>query len=131
MMIRWSCLLSLLIWTASVRVTQTSAVVDAEECPVGEDGVCEQPLCTDKHSECQPWAAEGECTENPRFMLFECQAACNMCGKTIEQIHVEVTQVLDAKEREEQRLEELVYTQNSMLRICCKNVLHVQKMTHL
>jgi hypothetical protein len=105
-MTRWSWLVSLLLWTASVPVTLTlAAAADEEECTVGEDGVCE-PLCNDKHRECKPWAAAGECAENPRFMLFECQAACDMCGKTTTQIQEEVVQALEAKEKEQQRLEE-------------------------
>jgi ShK domain-like len=120
-MIHGPWLLPLLLLTASFTITFALAV-EEEECVIGEDGICE-PICNDKHSECKAWAAVGECAQNPRFMLFECQSACNMCGKTVAQIETDVVQALETKEKEEQRLEELVETPAVL--ICCGNGLKV------
>ena len=36
--------------------------------------------CTDKHDrECRKWAQQGECDNNPNFMLHECRASCMVC----------------------------------------------------
>jgi len=35
--------------------------------------------CTDSNEECHPWAKSGECANNPRFMLDNCQASCRVC----------------------------------------------------
>ncbi|KAK8378712.1 hypothetical protein O3P69_009429 [Scylla paramamosain] len=35
--------------------------------------------CEDDNSECQYWAAEGECVANPRWMAPHCRRACQQC----------------------------------------------------
>jgi len=36
--------------------------------------------CDDTDSRCGGWASEGECDNNPRWMMRNCKAACNNCG---------------------------------------------------
>lgn len=45
-----------------------------------DDGVYDDD-CTDKHPDCQSWANEEECDENPRFMLSDCRRACRACER--------------------------------------------------
>ncbi|GAB5371648.1 hypothetical protein AAMO2058_001598000 [Amorphochlora amoebiformis] len=35
--------------------------------------------CRDLRQECGTWAREGECSNNPRFMLETCRVSCNSC----------------------------------------------------
>lgn len=37
-------------------------------------------LCVDEDKRCGAWADAGECTNNPRFMLQNCQKSCNSCN---------------------------------------------------
>ncbi|KAL3780752.1 hypothetical protein ACHAW5_006422 [Stephanodiscus triporus] len=39
--------------------------------------------CVDKEPRCAYWAAEGECEENPDYMLVECQLSCNSCPEPL------------------------------------------------
>lgn len=36
--------------------------------------------CVDKNSQCGGWAAIGECTKNPDYMLENCKKSCKKCG---------------------------------------------------
>eukprot|EP00441_Pelagodinium_beii_P047771 CAMPEP_0197621884 /NCGR_PEP_ID=MMETSP1338-20131121/2316_1 /TAXON_ID=43686 ORGANISM="Pelagodinium beii, Strain RCC1491" /NCGR_SAMPLE_ID=MMETSP1338 /ASSEMBLY_ACC=CAM_ASM_000754 /LENGTH=258 /DNA_ID=CAMNT_0043191455 /DNA_START=67 /DNA_END=843 /DNA_ORIENTATION=+ len=36
--------------------------------------------CTDENQYCSTWAAEGECHQNPGYMLFSCAKSCGKCG---------------------------------------------------
>ncbi|XP_076436010.1 uncharacterized protein LOC143275643 [Babylonia areolata] len=42
--------------------------------------VCIVNCCEDKNAMCQEWAARGECTNNPAYMLPNCQISCQQCG---------------------------------------------------
>jgi len=35
--------------------------------------------CKNEYRKCAEWAAEGECTNNPKFMNLSCASACNTC----------------------------------------------------
>ena len=41
--------------------------------------------CKDEDPQCPGWAAVGECTANPNFMLISCAKSCGQCeaGKTL------------------------------------------------
>ena len=36
-------------------------------------------LCQDSHEKCNYWASEGECSNNPTWMLNNCHLSCNVC----------------------------------------------------
>ena len=36
-------------------------------------------LCVDKHRKCTRWASQGECQDNPEYMLSHCPNACQTC----------------------------------------------------
>ena len=36
--------------------------------------------CKDNNKSCSGWAANGECTKNPGYMLVNCKKSCNKCG---------------------------------------------------
>jgi len=36
--------------------------------------------CTDENQYCHIWAADGECRQNPGYMLFSCAKSCGECG---------------------------------------------------
>jgi len=36
--------------------------------------------CADTSAECAAWAKQGECTNNPSYMLSSCRASCGKCG---------------------------------------------------
>ena len=38
------------------------------------------PACRDRHADCQTWAGQGECQNNPGYMLESCAVACDSCG---------------------------------------------------
>ena len=38
--------------------------------------------CVDVGQYCHDWAAKGECTNNPGYMLVSCKKSCNNCGST-------------------------------------------------
>jgi prolyl 4-hydroxylase len=42
-----------------------------------DDGVCK-----DNHKNCEFWAEEGECKQNPKYMLENCKKACKVCPET-------------------------------------------------
>ena len=35
--------------------------------------------CMNYDGNCEGWAARGECTKNPDYMLNKCQKACGVC----------------------------------------------------
>ena len=101
------CLLLLLVLLSSssslvavrgetVDGTNTAEPVSGEqqettqECEVGVDGECipaenaavnkTQELCMDSNEECQSWASQMECKNNPKFMLENCRKSCGTCG---------------------------------------------------
>ena len=62
------------------------------------DGTCDDS-CQDLLTECQFWAGERQCEENPDFMLRECPKSCNACDKDIEETLDE--EVVEEKEEDE------------------------------
>lgn len=52
----------------------------AEECTL--DGTCAD--CEDTHEHCTYWEGQGECTNNPGFMLRYCRKSCNACDKNTD-----------------------------------------------
>ena len=48
--------------------------------PVNVDPNVPTPVgCADKNFECPSWAAEGECSKNPAWMLANCALSCDSC----------------------------------------------------
>jgi hypothetical protein len=43
--------------------------------------------CTDDYDDCAIWAANGECTINPEYMLYACPKSCKACALTPQQKH--------------------------------------------
>lgn len=43
------------------------------------DSLPEDSGCSDKFSSCKDWAAAGECSVNPEFMLYNCANSCQAC----------------------------------------------------
>lgn len=39
----------------------------------------EDILCVDHHPQCSKWSKEGECDNNPSFMLPDCPKSCSSC----------------------------------------------------
>jgi hypothetical protein len=37
-------------------------------------------ICQNQHEHCEFWASKGECDNNPKFMLTNCQQACQSCN---------------------------------------------------
>eukprot|EP00116_Pleurobrachia_bachei_P018380 sb/3478642/ len=35
--------------------------------------------CHDYHEDCPKWKEWGECANNPKYMLLNCQLSCNAC----------------------------------------------------
>ena len=46
--------------------------------------------CIDDRKECPEWASDGECTNNPGFMLNNCKKSCKTCKyhKTVKILHL-------------------------------------------
>jgi hypothetical protein len=68
--------------TSSASDADTNGVTDGfgwEYDPdLGRNGSCKvREVCTNSHQSCQSWAARGECSANPRYMLVNCCAACS------------------------------------------------------
>lgn len=67
------------------------------------------PCIDTKEDECPNWAAQGECTKNPQFMLLQCRKSCNSCIDLQQQGGV--VQVAPHRENRSSILEHLVETQ--------------------
>ena len=39
-------------------------------------------VCQDNNASCSAWAAGGECTRNPGYMIPNCALSCNQCNPT-------------------------------------------------
>lgn len=52
--------------------------------------------CADDYSECAAWAAAGECTINPEFMLYKCKGACQSCALNPQQLN-DVTAIYNSR----------------------------------
>ena len=42
--------------------------------------------CNDKHEHCADWAAKGECSANPGFMLSSCAKSCKQCSEVVVEV---------------------------------------------
>jgi hypothetical protein len=82
-----------------------AAAADKEECTVVKMA-CVISLCNDKHRECKPWAAAGECAEILDSCCLSVKLRVICVASTSDTIQEEVLQALEAKEKEQQRLEE-------------------------
>lgn len=47
--------------------------------PVAFNPTAPKGLCADGDLRCKAWAASGECTQNPKYMLAHCRQSCNAC----------------------------------------------------
>ena len=41
--------------------------------------ITDSGMCEDNNSQCSIWALRGECSKNPRYMLYHCKASCGVC----------------------------------------------------
>ena len=51
--------------------------------PTTTDAPTDAPIetgCKDTNEQCAAWAKDGECKNNPAYMLPNCAKSCNMCG---------------------------------------------------
>lgn len=39
--------------------------------------------CRDDHPECEFWGSQGECANNPNYMLLNCKKTCDTCNEII------------------------------------------------
>ncbi|KAL7470118.1 hypothetical protein ACHAXS_011509, partial [Conticribra weissflogii] len=43
----------------------------------------ESNVCRDDHPECENWGSQGECVNNPNYMLLNCRKSCDTCNEII------------------------------------------------
>jgi ShK domain-like len=72
----------------------TYSAVSNEEAYVDSDGSI-SINCQNEYEECEDWARSGECKKNPTFMLLRCSKACQMCGKSDEEVGSEILSSLE------------------------------------
>lgn len=53
--------------------------------------------CTDMFDGCAKWAADGECTINPEYMLYACAKSCSACKLTPQQKH-DITVIYNSRD---------------------------------
>ena len=70
------CFIALLDLLHIVDVRGESTCSIEGNCPNQEDADEE---CEDRHENCEFWAGEEQCEENPGYMLEHCRKACRMC----------------------------------------------------
>jgi hypothetical protein len=63
--------------------------------------------CEDEESECTKWAGQGECSNNPQYMLINCRKSCESCIG----LHVGETQVSPDEGTRDKLVERLLETQ--------------------
>jgi len=71
--------------------------------------ILNQEECTNKHENCDFWAKEDECNQNPAFMLHNCEKACGVCNLSQNRVQQEVKRrykKLHPNENNEQQKEE-------------------------
>lgn len=67
-------------WTATRWIhVGTAGVPDANHRLHKEDPRQPSKECTDDHSLCDDWAMQGECSNNPGYMLRNCRFSCRQC----------------------------------------------------
>ena len=44
--------------------------------------------CTDSNVYCPDWSSNGECANNPDYMLINCKKSCNACGGSSSSLFV-------------------------------------------
>jgi hypothetical protein len=67
----------------SEELRQTSGNTKKENDYIRSLPVSDQ--CSDSYDECSKWAANGECTINPGFMLYKCAKSCKSCALNDQQ----------------------------------------------
>eukprot|EP00980_Cylindrotheca_fusiformis_P010139 scaffold2253_cov119-Cylindrotheca_fusiformis.AAC.14 len=72
-----------------------SEASDGEETCSAADGTCTSDIagCIDNDSQCEIFAARGECDSNPKWMLQNCPVSCKHCPEDYE-LHGSVQQSL-------------------------------------
>lgn len=53
--------------------------------------------CNDNYTDCPKWAADGECTINPEYMLYNCAKSCQSCALN-EQQKYEVVKIYNTRD---------------------------------
>ena len=56
-----------------------------KECPTS-CGLC-APKCADVHVDCNHWAKDGQCADNPHFMNMHCPVSCGVCKGACKDTH--------------------------------------------
>jgi hypothetical protein len=74
-------LIVLWTWEFMTSWSQEDEIDEVHELfPMGDDPEqCKYIPCTNEDEECDFWAEEGECEENPDYMLIHCSRACGTC----------------------------------------------------
>jgi hypothetical protein len=68
-----------------IVLLEPSFAVSYEDAYLNVDGSVSMN-CQDEYEECEIWVNNGECKNNPSFMLLHCSKACHMCGKSDEEV---------------------------------------------
>mmetsp|Transcript_5862 Transcript_5862/g.5259 ORF Transcript_5862/g.5259 Transcript_5862/m.5259 type:complete len:351 (+) Transcript_5862:37-1089(+) len=90
-------LVKLLVLLVNICVIICNNIEDINTCSINDNGeeVCvvlpkgantegkpadvSLAVCKDRHEQCIPFAAHGECTKNPGWMIVNCPNSCNSC----------------------------------------------------
>lgn len=62
-----------------LAVFAQSAPQDVVQVQVDASGSASPSECMDSNDSCRTWAADGECSSNPAFMLSACRESCYQC----------------------------------------------------
>lgn len=60
--------------------TQSPSTDDDDDDDDSTEAPSSSAPCSDDRDQCPAWAAAGECTNNPKFMLKSCKQSCGECG---------------------------------------------------
>ncbi|KIH49895.1 shTK domain protein, partial [Ancylostoma duodenale] len=71
------CLVDDAMGTPQMRNHATMA--NASEETTTQPGSATEEDCFNEDQCCGPWAARGECSRNPSYMLSSCKASCGVC----------------------------------------------------
>jgi len=72
---------NLTVDTGITRYLAASAVSDGRALLCFERQGPLQDQCADHRLQCEQWAADGECSINPKYMNMWCQASCRVCSQ--------------------------------------------------
>ncbi|CAL4059139.1 unnamed protein product, partial [Meganyctiphanes norvegica] len=73
------------MWPGDSHATQCARILSTQACAAGfwvtlSNEITQGNIpCTDTNPSCSQWAASGECSKNPGFMLVNCRSSCNDC----------------------------------------------------